>query len=307
MELRTLKYLLSLFKNGSFTAAARANYITQPAISIQLKNLQKELGIKLYEIRKKRVVFTEAGTIVLDYAEKFAGLETQMLEHVRDMRGLKRGKLLLGTIDAASIYILPEVFSNFKELYPGVEINLEIASTVPLLKNLEKGGLDIVCGTLPLDLSEEYEVYSIYREPIVFIAPKGHPLAGSSDLNCSQLSLYPFILFHQESVTRRIVEETLLKKGVSVKVSMAIDSQEAIKRLVASGLGISALPLKTVEEDIGNGDLETFNVKGVSLEREIGLVLPVKRYLPITLRAFLEVVRHVLDVNLPDEYCLNGR
>jgi DNA-binding transcriptional LysR family regulator len=220
------------------------------------------------------------------------------------MKGLKSGQLLLGTIDAASIYILPKVFSRFKELYPGIEINLEVASTVPLLKNLEKGGLDIVCATLPLDLSKEYKIYPIFREPIVFITPRGHPLAGISNLNCSKLSSYPFILFHQESITRGIIEEALLKKGVSIKVSMAIDSQEAIKHLVASGLGISALPLKTVEQDIENGNLEVLNIKGISLEREIGLILPVKRYLPITLRAFLGVLRLVLDVNLPNEYCL---
>ncbi|HMA76756.1 MAG TPA: LysR substrate-binding domain-containing protein, partial [Candidatus Krumholzibacteriaceae bacterium] len=77
--------------------------------------------------------------------------------------------------------------------------------------------------------------------------------------------------------------------------------------LVASGLGISALPLKTVEKDIKSGNLETFSVKGISLDREIGLLLPVGRYLPVTLRAFLEVVREELDVNLPDRYCLNEK
>lgn len=307
MELRPLKYLLSLSENGSFTAAAKANYITQPAISIQLRKLEEELGIKLYEIRKKRVVFTEAGKVVLGYSERISEMEGRMREQINDLRGLKKGRLSLGTIDAASIYILPKVFSRFRKLYPGIEINLEIASTIPLFRELERGELDIVCGTLPLSLSDEYNIYPVFTEPIVFIAPGGHPLAGRSDLACGKLARYPFILFHKESVTRGIIENALLEKGVSAKVSMAIDSQEAIKHLVASGLGISALPLKTVEKDIKSGNLETFSVKGISLDREIGLLLPVGRYLPVTLRAFLEVVREELDVNLPDKYCLSEK
>ncbi|MDZ7860330.1 MAG: substrate-binding domain-containing protein [Candidatus Krumholzibacteriota bacterium] len=158
-----------------------------------------------------------------------------------------------------------------------------------------------------MSLSDEYDIYPVFTEPIVFIAPVGHPLAGRSDLSCGKLVRYPFILFHKESVTRGIIENALLEKGVSAKVSMAIDSQEAIKHLVASGLGISALPLKTVEQDIKRGNLKTFSVKGISLYREIGLLLPVGRYLPVTLRAFLEVVREQLDVNLPDKYCLSEK
>ncbi|MFO7915174.1 MAG: LysR family transcriptional regulator [Candidatus Krumholzibacteriales bacterium] len=306
MELRPLKYFLSLFEEKSFTAAAEANYISQPAISIQLRNLQRELGIRLYETRGRKIFFTEAGMIVLDYARQFAALERQLEEHLRDMQELKKGRISLGTIDAASIYILPEVFRDFRETYPGIEINLEIASTFPLIRQLEAGGLDLVCGTLPLELSREYEIFRIFSEPLVFISPRSHPLMDRRDPVPEDLAGYPFILFQEGSVTRGIIEDELHRKGVDPEVSMAIDSQEAIKHLVSSGLGLSVLPLKTVEHEIEDGELGMLEIRGINLTREIGLVLPVKRYLPMTVRAFLGAMKKVLEVDLPEKYCMKG-
>jgi DNA-binding transcriptional LysR family regulator len=306
MELRTLKYLLSLFGTGSFTAAAKENYVSQPAVSIQLKKLEKELGIKLYQTSGRRVTFTEAGMTVVDYARRFAGLEKELIEHVRDIQELKKGRIMLGTIDAVSIYILPEVFSSFRERYPGIEINLEISSTRPLVRQLRDGSLDLVCGSLPVELPEKYEVFRIFSEPLVFIAPAEHPLSSEREVEPEELSPYPFIFFQEGSVTRAMVEMELGRRGVTPAVSMAIDSQEAIKHLVASGLGLSVLPMKTVENDIRSGSLRTLEVAGISFRREIGLILPAGRYLPMTVRAFLDEMKRGLDIDLPERYCMKG-
>lgn len=307
MELRNLKYLSSLASEGSFTAAAKANYITQPAISIQLKKLQEELGIRLFETRGKKVAFTEAGVAVLDYADRFIRLEKQLLEHVRDMQGLRKGSLSIGTIDAAAIYILPEVFTEFREKYPGIEINLEIASTMPLMKDLREGALDVVCGTLPIEHEGDLDIFRIFSEELVFITPPGHPLAGATGIDPKELSEYSFISFQSESVTRRIIEKALTENGAIVNVAMAIDSQEAIKHLVSSGLGLSVLPLRTVKGEIDSGALDTIEVKGVDLKREIGLILPAGRYLPVTVRAFHGVLKAVLGVEIPPRYRLEEK
>ncbi len=305
MDFRTLRYFLSLYREGSFTAAAKANFITQPAISIQLRKLQEELGVKLFERRGGKINFTEAGMVVLRYCEKFVNLEKELLDHVKDLRGLKKGLLSIGTIDAAAIYILPGVFNRFKEKYSGIEINLEIASTVPLIRSLEEGELDAVCGTLPVEPGSARKVFRIFNEKMMFIAPPDHPLSRLERLEAHDLSGYPFISFQDESVTRKIIENALLDKGVTVDVSMAIDSQDAIKHLVASGLGLSALPQKTVEDEIRSGALCALEVENVNLTREIGLILPVGRYIPATVRAFLSVMKEILNVNIPQKYCLN--
>lgn len=299
MELRTLKYLLSLSEHGSFTAAAQSHYVTQPAVSIQLRKLQEELGTILYEMEGRTVRFTRAGEIVLEYARRFSGLEGKLLREIKDLEGLQKGNIALGTIDAASIYVLPSIFSSFHELYPGIDINLEIASTVPMLSRLSEGALDLVIGTLPVDEESGFEVFPIYKEPLVIIAPPEHPLTRKKRLPPRSLSGHPFISFHKGSITRRIIEEVLLAGGIRPRIAMGIDSPEAIKNLVASGLGLAVLPARTVQDEIERGILSVVSVRGLKFERKLGLILPAGRYLSTTVKAFLGVLEHGLKIKLP--------
>lgn len=307
MEFRSLKYLLSLSDRGSFTAAAEAHFVTQPAISAGLRKLQDELGTKLFELRGKKVVFTRAGEMVLDYARRFSRLEHEMLRQVRDLEGLRRGSISLGTIDAASIYVLPDIFSRFNALYPGIEIHLEIDSTIPLLDGLGRGELDLVVGTLPLEDNGRVRIFPVYTEPLAIIAPPAHPLAGRRSLSPGSLSEFRFISFNRGSVTRRIVENGFKEKGIVPRTAMVIDSPEAIKKLVASGLGLAVLPLRIVKDDVSSGRISVLNVRGLRFERRLGLIVPADRYLSSTVRAFLGVLGKGLGVKLPRSMIIEPR
>ncbi|MBN2185050.1 MAG: LysR family transcriptional regulator [Candidatus Krumholzibacteriota bacterium] len=299
MELRTLKYYLSLAERGSFTAAAKDHFVTQPAISIQLKKLQNELGTILFEIDKREIRFTEPGKIALDYSRRLVELEKEFVREMNDLEGLKKGKLLIGTIDAASIYVLPNVFSRFRERYPGIEVDLEISSTLPLLRDLENGKLDIVVGTLPVSDRERFEVFSVYDEELIPIASPDHPLASEGEVSSARFAEYPFICFQRESVTRAMIEELFRKRKIDLKITMAIDSQEAIRNLVISGLGLSILPEWTVRDQIKSGSLTGLKIRGLAMRREIGLIIPSGRYIPSTARAFLGVLKDEMGVDLP--------
>ncbi len=318
MEIRSLKYLVSLADSGSFTAAAREHFVTQPAVSIQLRKLQEELGGRLFEVKGREIRFTEEGNTVLEYARRYIDLEGQLMRELGDLQGLRKGRLSLGTIDAASIYVLPGIFSRFHELYPGIEVGLEISSTLPLLKGLKSGRLDLVVGSLhsgglssadlfPGEELDDVEIFPVYRERLVAITPPGHPLAGRGGIRPAMLGEYPFISFQKESVTRKIVEKALADKGVSLRVTMEIDSQEAIRNLVASGLGLSILPEWTVSEYIKSGRVAGLEIKGLEMERRLGLMVPVGRYLSSTARAFLAVMREGLGIKLPDRLCVPER
>ena len=117
MDIRALKYLLSLAERGSFASAAKEHFVTQPAVSIALRKLEEELGQRLYRIEGRTVLFTQAGEIALEYARRLSKLETEFFQRMGDLEGLRRGRISLGTIDAASIYVLPEVFSRFRERF----------------------------------------------------------------------------------------------------------------------------------------------------------------------------------------------
>ncbi|MBN2070596.1 MAG: LysR family transcriptional regulator [Candidatus Krumholzibacteriota bacterium] len=299
-----MKYYLSLAEKGSFTEAARDHFVTQPAVSIQLKKLQEELGTRLYEVEGREVRFTESGRVALGYAKRFTDLEKEFFLEMNDLEGLKRGKLKIGTIDAASIYVLPGVFSKFREIYPGIEVDLEISSTLPLLEGLDGGRLDLVVGTLPVSKKGGFEVFPVFREKLIFIASPDHPLAMEKEISPARIGEYSFISFHQKSVTRKMIEEVFRKKKTDLNIKMAIDSQEAIRNLVIAGLGISILPEWTVSGQISSGALKELKVRGLDLRREIGLILSSRRYIPSTARAFLGVLKDEMGVDLPSRFIL---
>jgi len=304
MEIRTLKYLVSLAECGSFTAAAREHYVTQPAVSIQLGKLQNELGVVLFEVQGRTVRFTRAGEIVLDYAKKILNLERELLREIKDLTALERGSIALGTIDAASTYVLPNIFSRFRELYPGIDVHLMISPTRPLLEELASGRLDLVVGTLPIDDIHGAEIFPIFKEELVLIAPPTYPLAERRFVEPEALSEYPFISFHEESITRRIIERTLRGRGVKPRIAMAIDSPEVIKNLVASGLGLAVLPVNAVHDEIERGSVKVLRVRRLRLERRLGLIIPTGRYMSSTVKAFLGVLADGLRLELPERLCI---
>lgn len=306
MEFRALKYLLSLSERGSITAAARDHYVTQPAVSIQLRKLQEELGAVLFEVRGRTVCFTRAGEIAVEYARRISELDGELHRELADLEELRRGRIALGTIDAASIYVLPSVYSRFQGLYPGIDIHLEVAATVPLLRKLRGGEIDCLVGTLPVDESDDLEVFPIFDESLVVIAPPGHPLARRRRITAGDLARHDFISFHEESITRRIIERVLVGKGVTPKISMAIDSPEAIKNLVSSGIGLAILPERAVRDEIADGRVVPLRIAGLAFRRTLGLFVPVRRYLSRPVRAFLGVMEEMLDVELPGRLVLPG-
>jgi DNA-binding transcriptional LysR family regulator len=299
MEIRTLKYILSLAEQGSFTAAAKTHFVTQPAVSIALKKLERELGHQLYRFEGRSIVFTPAGEILLDYARRIVDLEGELLRRMSDLEGLRKGKVTVGTIDAASIYVLPDVFSRFHDIYPGIEIKLEISSTVPLVEKLKAGELDLVVGTIPVKQAEGLDIIPIYGEPLLVIAPASHPLAGGSAVGPESLSGQSFIFFHEGSVTRAIVERAFEEGGISPLITMAIDSPEVIKNLVYSGLGMSVLPERIVRDDLEKGDIVALRVEGLHLERHLGLILQPGRYRSVTVQAFLDVLAEEMKLEFP--------
>jgi DNA-binding transcriptional LysR family regulator len=305
MNLETLRYLVSLADLGSLTAAAEAHCLTQPALSIRLRKLREELGAELLEMRGRRIHFTGTGEIVLEYAKRFSRLEEELLREIADREGLAKGRIEIGTIDAASAYVLPRVFSLFRERYPGIDIALEVMATLPLLRELRAGRLELVVGTLPVEKEADLEIVPIYTERLLLVARPGHRLSGGP-FDPAALGEYPFISFHEGAVTRTIVERVLQRHGVSPRVTVATDSPEAIRKLAAAGLGLAILPERVVRDDIERGDLVELDAAKLAFERTLGVIIPARRYLSKTARAFLTVLAEGLSVRLPRRFLLGG-
>jgi LysR family transcriptional activator of glutamate synthase operon len=299
MDLTTLKCFVSLAELGSLTAAAEVHHLTQPAVSIRLRKLEAELGAKLFYLSGRRMRLTSAGERAVAAARRMLRDAGELIRELADNEGLAQGRIAIGTIDAASSYVLPPVFSRFRERYPGVEIHLEVSATAVLLRLLREGALEIAVGTLPVERSGEYEIHPIYRERLLLIAPPGHPLSRAKRLTPRDIADAPFISFHRGATTRRIIEKELARHGAAPRVTITTDSPEAIRNLVAAGLGLAILPERLVRDDVRRGAVHVPRISGLVFERSLGLIIPSRRYLPETVRAFLGVLADELGVALP--------
>ncbi|MFQ5512694.1 MAG: LysR family transcriptional regulator [Candidatus Krumholzibacteriia bacterium] len=274
MEIRQLRYFLSAVRLGSLKAAAGEHFVTQPAVSIQLKKLQEELGEKLYLRRGRRIVPTQAGEMVVSQGKAALGRIDALRESVRGLGSGQGGFLRIGTIDAASIYVLPGAFRTFRRKYPGVEVQVTVADSDTLAAALHAGSIELAIVTLPLS-GEGLEVVPFYNDRMVFVVSPRHELAGSRPAGRRPLQAAAeagLITYPARSVTRRLIEKVFIENGLTLRAAMEMSSPEAIKRLTEAGIGASILPRKVVADELKRGTLRLIPTGRARFERTLGVV-----------------------------------
>lgn len=289
MELRQLRYFLATVRRGSVGAAAEEHFVTQPAVSLQLKKLETELGQKLLAKRGRRLVPTDAGTALVARAEdvmrSLEALETEL----HGLKQLEHGTLRVGNTDAASVYVLPDVYRAFHRQYPGVRIEITVGDTSRLLEALAARRIELATATLPVD-GHGLVVRPIYREDLVPVAHPADPLALRRGVTLADLSSHGVITYPTGAVTRRMIDEVFARHGQTLRARMEISSPEAMKRLAQAGLGVSILPRPVVAAEVRRKALKVIAIAGVRFEREIGMVHRGQDALSPAARAFLEMV-----------------
>jgi DNA-binding transcriptional LysR family regulator len=290
MEIRQLKYFLSAIRQGSIGAAANEHYVTQPAVSIQLKKLEDELGEKLFSRQGRRIVPTPAGRLVVSHAEEIMQRLSSLTSSVRELKGMQRGELKLGTIDAASIYVLPRVFRFFRNKYPGIDINVEVSESARLVSDLSSGRIELAMVTLP-QAEDSCEVLPIYQDRMVLVVHPGHPLAKVKRNVLKAVAESGLITYPAHSTTRNIIEDVFKSIGLPLRTAMEVTSPEAIKRLTEAGLGASVLPLPLVASEIRKGTLTRMPTGKVQFFRFLGVIYRRQDVLSPPARVFLEILK----------------
>jgi DNA-binding transcriptional LysR family regulator len=292
MEIRQLRYFLSAVRRGSLRAAARDHFVTQPAVSIQLKKLEEEVGEKLYFRAGKRIVPTQAGDLLIPQIEEVLQRIDLLKESVQGLRGLEHGRLKLGNIDAASIYVLPGVFRLFRRRYPGVDIQVVVADSDSLLDALDVGEVELAIVTLPL-ARDNIEVMPFYEDVMVLVASPRHDLVTDRALRRNPLEAAAetgLISYPAGSTTRRLIESVFIDNGLDFRAAMEMSSPEAIKRLTETGLGASILPLKIVSNEVRRGTLRVIPTGKVRFQRTLGVVYKTKEILSQPAQVFLRML-----------------
>lgn len=255
---------------GSISGAATAVRVSQPAVSKQIAELEDALGVRLLDRLPRGCQLTEAGRLLAGYVHRWHALEQDAERAIEEYRGLKRGRLAIGASMTIGGYLLPPVMAEFHRRFPEIELQLEIANTQRIQQSLLEGSIELGLTEGPLD-SEELESNVFFQDELVPIAPAGHPLLKQGRVAVREICREPFILREAGSGTRAVVERALRRKGLKVKPLLSLASPEAIKNLVATGMGIAIVSRLIIALELQAGSLGIIPLKDMIIQRPLRL------------------------------------
>ena len=293
MNLNHLAIFHAVAQAGSMTLGAERLDISQPAVSKQVQELERVLGVHLFDRIGRRVHLSQAGEILADYARRLFALAHEAETVMADVRAAGRGRLAIGASTTIGTYLLPSVVAEFWRRHPRVELLVQIENTAQVHRRLAGHELDIGL-TEGLVEEEELEAEVFHQDELVVIAAPGHRLAGQPRVPLSAVREEPFILREPGSGTRAVEERALARLNLPVCVVMALGSTEAIKRVVAEGVGLAIVSRLSVRAECAAGTLTMLPVDGLPIVRALHLVRRRGRRDGPALQAFCGVLRETM-------------
>ena len=290
ITLRQLQLFVKVAETCSFTRASEQLFLTQPAVSQQVRQLTETVGEPLFDTIGRRTFLTPAGEELLS-AWKGIQLQWQQFEeNLQATRSLHRGTLRLAAVSTAK-YFVPRVLGPYCAQHPGIDVKLEVANRDRLIERMQANLDDMYVMTKPpedMDLTCD----SFLDNPLVAIAPASHPLANAGILKLQDLAEERFIMREQGSGTRIAIENYLSQQGATLNVRMELGSNEAIKQAVAGGLGLSILSRHTLHRDpLLEDEVVILQVEGFPLMSRWQVVRLQQRRLSRAAEAFLELLQ----------------
>jgi len=293
---RRLQVFHAVAKHLSFTKAAEALFMTQPAVTFQIKQLEEHFNTRLFERGHGRISITPAGEVVLDYAERILALSAELDTRLKEMTGDVAGLLLVGASTTIAEFLLPKVLGEFKSRHPKVMPRLFVANSVTVESRVAAHTLDIGFIESPSHLQGVASDICCEDELQVVCAPS-HPLAKLKTVTPQQLVEYPYISREPGSGTREVTDHYFQQAGVapdSLDVVMELGSPEALKGLVATGLGFTIMSLSTVANECRLGQLATVPL-APRLIRNLSVVYPREKFRSRLANTFIEFARQRLS------------
>jgi DNA-binding transcriptional LysR family regulator len=273
----------------SFSRAAEAMEITQPAVSIQVQELEKFLGITLFHRRPRGLRITEAGDAVLAYSQQIFALSSQLVDTVQEMEDLQTGHLVLGASTTPGEYVLPLVVGRFRQVYPGIHVELVIGNTRTIIQRILDRDMDLgMVGDHVEEHSNELEMVDFQDDEIVMVAAPSHPAASMVNPTVEQIVDHGLIMREEGSATRLSAERLLRELGVVPKIAIELGSNQAVKQAASACGGIGIISRLGITAELKANMLTVLDVQGWECRRPLTLIQPKDRYLSPSQRAFRE-------------------
>jgi DNA-binding transcriptional LysR family regulator len=288
MDFDQIQTFLEIVRLKSFSKAAQTCYRTQPAISAQVRQLEQELQAQLFERFGSRISLTTAGRIFAEYAEQMRDLRRRAQDAIAELERNPRGELVIAANEATCIYVLPTVFSEYKNQFPAVQLQVDRSYGARVVDAVMENIADFGLTQLPVQ-EKRLQVVNIHRDEIRLIVPVRHPLAEKKAVFPQDLIDHPLLL-PKSGTTRARLNEWLELVEDSIHVSMELDSTEMMKRFVMAGLGVSFLAASNCREELNSGRLRALSLGPEPMIRRLGLIYRKDKALSKAALGFIQVV-----------------
>jgi len=299
ITLHQLKVFEAAARHCSFTRAAEELFLTQPTISMQVKQLTQAVGLPLFEQVGKRLFLTEAGRILYETCREIFDRLSMLDMTMANMKGLKQGQLRLAVITTTK-YVVPRLLGPFCERYPGVEVSLQVTNHERVLERMADNIDDLYIVSQPPE-APEVSLFPFLENPLVVLAPRDHPLVEERNIPLARLAQEPFIMREPGSGTRKAVQDLFDRYDIPIKVRLEIGSNEAIKQAIAGGLGISVLSAHSLALEGTLGRLAILDVQHFPISRQWYVIYPAGKQLSIVAQTFFDYLqtegREIADAN----------
>ena len=271
MNLNHLAIFHAAAETGSMSRAAERLFISQPAVSKQIGELEAALGVSLFDRLPRGLRLSAAGELLAGYARRLFAVEAEAEQAIAEMKGLRQGKLTIGASLTIGDYLLPKLLGAYHQQYPGIALHLEIANTQIVQQKLRENALDFgLTEGFAEDPALDAEVFA--EDTLTAIVPPGHPLLGEPDVTAVRFCAEPLLLREPGSGTREVVERALLRHGITVRPALSLGSTEAIKQGVMAGLGVAIVSRLALETEMALGLLYLLPLSDLAITRPLHLV-----------------------------------
>ncbi len=306
LTLRQLQILDAVARCGSFSRASADLHVTQPAVSMQIKQLEEALGMPLYEHMGKKIALTRAGEKTLQTARAIHNQLSDLEQSLSEQQGLKGGSLTVSVTSTVNVFAA-RILAVFRSAHPDVKISLNVFNRETLLRHLVENNSDLALMGQPPS-GYDLNATPFLDNPLVVISSRDHALAGNSKIKFEAFIEQPIIGREQGSGTRAALEAFLAEQGYTYSAAMEMNKNEAIKQAVEVGLGLGVVSLHTVQAELASGQLSVLDVEGFPLRRQWYLVSRRGKRASPAAKAFNQLVfEQAENLRLYDDKIMKGK
>lgn len=275
-----LRVFHSVAKHLSFTRAAEELYLTQPAVTFQIRQLEEHFNTRLFDRHHNRITMTEAGVTVFNYAERILELYRETEKAINEMTGTTRGIVKLGASTTIGEYILPMILSSYHESFPNVRVRMTVDNTRLIVRKLEDATIDVGMVEGPVQ-NKNIQIAPCLEDELILVLPINHPLADRKEVPMDLLSKHPFVSREEGSGTRAVIADHFKAAGINyddLNMVLELGTTESVKAAVEGNVGFSIVSSVSIRKELRLKTLTAHRIEGISMKRRLNFVYQKQKF-----------------------------